>query len=271
MPEAAREPVPRTLLGTWTGTVDYSSDYDVAGDLIPAGSLVHTLTFTRSRWILHVTRVPDDGSPGHRWAESGTWQSKGGTVTRTWVEHDAHGRRIRSVAKTFYWGDDAGDVLFIHPWGSLQPVDGEIYERYSRVRDPLPSPPTGVWRGTGSREDEAGETWEQEYVVTINTDGMFLSVEQRAGHWRRELVAQWTADEGEYFLYLTEPTAFGERAGEDRMQLFPEIVDASVTARIAYAPTDRSPAEIVVSPYGNEPDGRRSCARTLRTTTATTG
>ena len=45
LPEAAQEPVSRTLLGTWTGTFGYSR-YDAAADVIRTGTLVHTLTFT---------------------------------------------------------------------------------------------------------------------------------------------------------------------------------------------------------------------------------
>ena len=53
-------------------------------------------------------------------------------------------------------------------------------------------------------QDEEGRTSDREYIVTINADGLFLSVEESPGYWKRELVAKWTADEEHYFLYLTE-------------------------------------------------------------------
>lgn len=241
LPPAAQESP--TLLGTWRATAN-----------VPAGSLVFTLTFTKSRWIQHVRLTPDDGTPDRRvadWTESGTWEVVAGTVTREWAEYDEQGRRVtRSVAKTYYWGDDAGGVLFVHSWDLLKP--GDVYQRYTRVRDPLPSPPSGVWRGSVSVDDGQGGIWDLEYTITINADGLFLSVEQRTGEWKRELIARWTDDEEEYFLYLTEPAAFQEFAGQEREPLFPQIINENITARIAYAPTDRSPAEIVVSPIWNE-------------------
>lgn len=252
LPQSAREPVPRTLLGTWTTTASYSRPND-AGEIVSAGTLVFTLTFTRSRWIQHATQVPDDGTAGRRWAESGTWEADDGTVTRTWAEFDEQGIRVvRRLVKSYYWDDAAGDVLFIHPWDLLEPAADDEYERFERVRDPLPSPPIGEWHGSVPVDDGEGGTWDREYVVTINADGLFFSVEQRPGQWKRELIAQWHNDVEEYFLYLTDPAAFTELAGQEREPLFPEIINEDVTARIAYAPTDRSPAEMVVSPIWDE-------------------
>ena len=255
LPQAAQEPVPRTLLGTWTGTVDYPEDYDAAGDLVPAGSLVHTLTFTRSRWIHHQAQVPDDGTVGHGRTDSGTWELAGDTVIRKWTDYDG---TVNRVAKTIHWIDEVGDALFMHPWD----LDFELrgyFVRYSRVQDPLPFPLTGTWTGAITGEHAAasspgaspvGDMSIPESTLNIDAGGsLSFRVQVQDRQVIFDLTAKWTADREHYFLILTEPVAFAESGG-DRIP-FPGIT-SDLTLRMAYAPTNNSPHEVVVSEVWSE-------------------
>ena len=86
---------------------------------------------------------------------------------------------------------------------------------------------------TGANDDGEVKT------ITINADGTFRYVETTPDNPDGYvLTAKWTLDVGNYFLNLTDPT---ETNGE--------IIMAD---RIAFAPTDKSPAEIAVSFYWSE-------------------
>lgn len=255
LPAVAQEPVPHSLLGTWTVTADYASYRDAAGDLVPAGSLVNTLTFTRSRWILHQAQVPADGSAGHGRTDSGTWEVAGDTVIRKRTEYDG---TVTRVAKTIHWIDGDGDVLFMHPWD----VDFEMrgyFVRLARVPDALPFPLTGTWTGVITGEQAAasspgaplgGDMSIPEFTLDIDAGGsLAFTVHVQDRQVIFDLTAKWTADREHFYLILTEPVAFAESGG-DRIP-FPGITSDS-TLRMAYAPTNKSPDEIVVSEVWSE-------------------
>ena len=242
LPEAAQEPVSRTLLGTWTGTFGYSR-YDATADVIRTGTLVHTLTFTRSRWIHHQAQVPDDGSMSSGRADSGTWEVAGNTVIRKWTGDDGAANR---VAKSYHWIDEVGDVLFMQPWELHFPELRGYFVRYTRVKDPLPVPLTGTW--TTSITDQFDGSIISEITLRIDADGS-LSFSAEADQLRFHLTAHWSADREHNFLILTEPTAFVETsAGRNPI---PGVNEDS-TLRIGYAPTNNSPDEIVISEFWSE-------------------
>ena len=252
LPEAAQEPVPRTLLGTWRATGGIAN---ADGETVRAGETIHTLTFTRSRWIHHQAHVPDDGTPSHGTTDSGTWEVAGDTVIRKKTSYDGTSTR---VAKTIHWIDEVGDVLFMHPWD----LDFELrgyFVRYSRVQDPLPFPLTGTWTGSITGEQAAssspgappvGDMSIPEFTLSIDAGGsLSFRVQVQDRQVTFDLTAKWTADREQYFLILTEPVAFAESGGERNP--FPGIAP-DLTLRMAYAPTNNSPDEIVISEVWSE-------------------
>lgn len=254
LPPTAQEPPQPELLGTWRATGGYYVA-NADGEPVRTGETIHTLTFTSSRWIHHQAQVPDDGTASHARTDSGTWEVAGDTVIRKRTDYDG---TVTSVAKTIHWIDEVGDVLFMHPWD----LDFELrgyFVRYSRVRDPLPFPLTGTWTGSITGEQAAasspgaplgGDVSVPEFTLSIDAGGsLSFRVQVQDRQVIFDLTAKWTADREHYFLILTEPVAFTESGG-DRIP-FPGITSDS-TLRMAYAPTNNAPDEIVVSEVWSE-------------------
>ena len=146
----------------------------------------------------------------------------------------------------------------MHPWD----LDFELrgyFVRYSRVQDPLPFPLTGTWTGAITGEHAAasspgaspvGDMSIPEFTLNIDAGGsLSFRVQVQDRQVIFDLTAKWTADREHYFLILTEPVAFAESGG-DRIP-FPGIT-SDLTLRMAYAPTNNSPHEIVVSEVWSE-------------------
>ena len=253
LPPVAQESPQPELLGTWRATGGY---YVANGDgeSVRAGETIHTLTFTRSRWIHHQAHVPDAGTPSHGRTDSGTWEVAGDTVIRR-TYYDG---TVAEVAKTLHWVDEVGDVLFMHPWD----LDFELrgyFVRYARVQDPLPFPLTGTWTGSITGEQAAasnsgappvGDMSIPKFTLSIDAGGsLSFRVQVQDRQVTVDLTAKWTADREHYFLILTEPVAFAESGGERNP--FPGIAP-DLTLRMAYAPTNNSPDEIVISEVWSE-------------------
>ncbi len=254
LPPVAQEPPQPELLGTWKATGGYYVA-NADGEPVRAGETIHTLTFTRSRWIHHQAHVPDDGTTSHGRTDSGTWEVAGDTVIRKRTYYDG---TLTRVAKTIHWIDEVGDVLFMHPWD----LDFELrgyFVRYSRVQDPLPFPLTGTWTGSIAGEQAApsspgappvGDMSIPEFTLSIDAGGsLSFRVQVQDRQVTFDLTAKWTADREHYFLILTEPVAFAESGGERHPS--PGIAP-DLTLRMAYAPTNNSPDEIVISEVWSE-------------------
>ena len=227
-----------SLRGTWRATYGW---YEDDGHV---GTFVDTLTFTKERYILYRAHYRDDGTFNHQWTHSGTWTPAGrNTVTRIYLhnhdDNDDTSEILTSISKNYGWGDDSRDLLLMHHW----PEDSERteYDAYRRVPNPLPSP-LGVWRGT---EDD-GHT---EFTMTVEADGTFR-FENEEAHGTETLTARWELDEDNYYLNLTDAvetrTPIGEPPGPS------EPRGPRGITRFAYAPTDRSPDEIVLSVHWEE-------------------
>ena len=232
---------PPTLFGTWQSTRTWEADGQVLG------TEVNTLTFTATRYISHYAEYLSDGTLDNWWENSGTWEldESQSTITRIW-EHDHDDDpdtlvRAERVSKDYVWADE---VLFIHHWGDEHPTSG--FDRYKSVPNPLPSPPVGVWRFA----DDEGD---QVYIITVNGDGTI-----RFDHPRPDRTFMITAnlehDQNNYFLVLTGASATNTPTGGS-----PEPVPnfrADSYPRVAYAPTDKSPDEMLVSYFWDEREGR---------------
>ena len=233
-----------TLLGTWSST--YYDWYGHAGDQV-VGTYVDTLTFTDSRYILHRSHYYFDGTFDSSWTDSGTWESDTtGTVTRIWEhDHDEDGETpnvLTRLPKEYVWADEARNALLMTHWPDDHVHTG--LDRYKRVvPDPLPTDTiVGVWRG--------GAEWDHgpvAFTMTVNGDGTFI-FETQDPNGTETTTAKWELDTGNYYLSLTDARQTWTPTGGS-----PEPSgDFRGADRLAFAPTDRSPAEIVVSVWWHE-------------------
>ena len=236
-----------SLRGTWM-----SDDFDWWEDDEPLGTFVDVVTFTKERFIMFRAHYRHDGTLVSSFAESGTWGASGNTVTRTWLEnHDDDDETpdiLRSISKYFVWADETRDLLLMHNWahGDEEPV-GRYLESYRRVSNPIPSP-IGVWRAT--------DEWDQGpvvFTITVSADGMF-DYQLDEVHGTENVIARWELDEDNYYLNISDAyttfTPIGGSPQRDREGF-------SGTGRFAYAPTDGSPDEMIVSFHWDEENEER--------------
>ncbi len=218
------------LRGTWRTTREW-----------PNGrSDTETVTFTKSRYIVHVARYLPDGKLDWQRAESGTWESTDTTVTKTWDhDHDNDGETPdveTTISKDYVWGDAARNELLMHQFLSGRP--DYAFERYERIPNPLQSPPIGRWQdGTY-------------FVMDLGADGSFRLEVDLEEEGTYVLLAKWELNEDEYFLNLT-----GSRATTTRPGGSPVLPDdfALGKNRFAFAPAD-VPTRMVVSAHWEEND-----------------
>lgn len=231
-----------TLMGTWRGTDDWWQFNERNDEWEVAGTVAVTLTFTESRWISIGNAVSFDGMDTGTWAASGTWNASESTVTRIWDDdHDGNEATPRvemSVTGDYYLVGDEGEVLFTTFFADEGDSTGE-FRRYERVAFALP-PASLVGAWTNTQTDDDGTI---EYkTITIDLDGEFqyreVGTRVDGESWEIVINAKWELDPENYFLNLIGPT---DAEGE------PEMVE-----RVAFAPTDESPAELAVSPHWNE-------------------
>ena len=163
-------PPPPTVLGTWKTT---SGWYGADGHV---GIRKHTLVFTPDRAIETVEHVcevavcPDDD---YTWTSSGTWETDGSTITRTWLEDD----QLVSVLKEFHFLADGDMMVMSPPWDNddldYGPMDND-FSRYARVASLDPAQLFGVWEVTRTWEDdeEGLITWTD--TIAVTPDGSFV-------------------------------------------------------------------------------------------------
>lgn len=144
MPQDQVEPPKQTLVGTWQRISHWEED---TGE---RRTTTTTLTFTKSLFIEIYSERDANGEVHDAWEHNGTWSVTGDTVTKTYYpwddEADSRAAETISVDKEYLWVDAARDVLLVHIWGSDDTENS--FERYTRVRDPLPSI-DGVWKDKG--------------------------------------------------------------------------------------------------------------------------
>ena len=227
-----------TLVGTWQFT---SPPWDDDG-MIVEDTL--TLTFTPERFIEFNVRRGTDGTIIDRWRETGTWTATQDTVTKTYYQwDDQNGRRFEepiSVDKHYAWGDEAREVLFVHPWGS---DDREHhFERGTRVNDPIPYPLTGAWTGS--------PYWDVDGKYWTFTFGDSFTEHYDDGEFIFTLTGKWRLDEENMFFFVTVESASLMIDG-----VADEDFDASRyeghELRYAYAPTGLANT-ILLAPFGGE-------------------
>ena len=225
-PEPDPEPPAPTLNGTWTATFDYDDE----GEAITA---VHTLTFTKSRAILHV--VESEGEDVREdYAESSGWTVSGDMVTRTWYEDG----ETRTVDKGFEFD---GTDLLVDPWDQEELAEaGDDRRRYTRVEDPLPASMIGSW--AGPRYEQVDGTWTvtETWRFILRADGTAtFEVEPAAGFGDPSLPPHCfhgtlTLNADELFAMFTDTSSNSRERGDVNDAVYEDKV-----FRNAYAPTNR--------------------------------
>ena len=226
-PEPDPEPPAGPILeGTWTATFDYDDE----GEVITA---VHTLTFTKSRAILH--QVESEGEDVREdFAESSGWTMSGDNmVTRTWYEEG----ETRTVDKGFAFD---GTDLLIDPWGQEEPAEaGDDRRRYTRVEDALPASMTGSWAGPRYEQVDGVWTFTETWRFILRADGTAtFEVEPTPDFVRPGLPpacvhATLTLDAAELFATFTNTSSNYRELGDVNVEVYADKV-----FRNAYAPTN---------------------------------
>ena len=231
-----------TLWGTWRTTEGWEHDGEIVG------TVVETLTFTASRFIMQRSHYRTDGSFDHSWPNSGTWAATDDTITRTWYhDHDDDEETpevLTSTDKAYAISDEARNTLFVHYWDTTDVLTDFV--RYDRVLNVSPDAVVGVWKDYDMEDDTVIRT----RTISVNADGTFSYLLDGVDGLF-EVTAQWQLDEAEYFLNLTDERATFAPTGEA-----PEHLDEFARAgRFAFAPTDEWPDRMVVSGFWHESEG----------------
>ena len=238
-PDPAPEPEPPkpTLIGTWQFV---SPEHDDDGTLVRTKTL--TLTFTSAaRFIEFYVVRRLDGSIEDRWRETGTWTTTQDTVTKTYYEWDEENdRRFEqptAVNKHYTWGDEAREVLFIHPWGSND--DERHYVRGTRVEDPIPYPLTGTWTGF--------PYWDVDRKPLTFTFGDAFTERYDDGEETFALAGEWRLDEDNLYFFVTVENASATIDGV-AVEDFDPTRFVGHELRYAFAPTGLANT-ILLSPF----------------------
>ncbi len=225
-----------TLWGSWRNTSRWHHDGEV-------GTIVKTLTFTKSRYILYESLNREDGSLYRRHWQNGAWTASDDTVTKTWYHYNEDGETsavLTSLEKDYVLSDE-GNTLFVPDWWDSAGVETR-FTRYERVHNVSPSSVVGVWQNSERSDD-------RDFALTVNADGtlLFDYSEPEGVH---TVTAKWQLDEDEYYLNLTDASATWTLTGG--------VPQPGTSApRFAFAPTDQWPDEMIVSFFQEDPTDYR--------------
>ena len=236
-----------SFVGTWRYETPRREMLVDGEDYVTVGAEVRTLTFTKSRWILHTITIPNDFAPPdldlHDDASSGEWGSvMDSTITKTlldWNDEEdrAHDEPTHVIRK---YHVASGGLVLMQPWHDDQPDDP--YVRVERVDDPE-ADLVGRWMQDFENEDEA---WNVD--MSLGADGSFRRVFTRARGpqelRRLEVTGTYELDMVEKFIHVTIAMTFGN--GEPwSAEEFP-FWGPGESLRFAYAPSN-NPNLIVMS------------------------
>ena len=232
-PAPTPTPTPTELLGgTWRSVSPWHDD-----DERLVGTLVQTVTFTKSRWIAqHDVYVYDNGTPQEPWpnSDSGAWEASADSIKLTWYNRDdQEDDALPDAPEQFYvnylWANDDRTQLLLQQWGGDE-VRHE-YFLYTKVVAPVSL--DGTWT-YGQPNDEFGGRLS---IWSTVVNGQSL-----------EWVAQYDPDEepGGFFATIT-----GTDMEEGFITMHPNDAPAGVVLRLAIAP-GYSADSILVSPFWDE-------------------
>ena len=220
------------LQGTWRTTEQWQTE---DGALTTE---VRLLTFTAGgRAIDAVTEY--DATSGERldeWATASGWKATDDTVTHHWVDDFEDPPELGAVDKSYYWGDEQHNILFMHTWWDRESSPPEdLFTRYERVPDALPDL-VGRWTSTPDPdgrissltvEADGSVVWEQPIQVREDDDDIWVDGTSR-------LTGTGSLDPDTYFLNLTGATQTIRTDGSVVSEI---ALGEDHVARIPVAPT----------------------------------
>ncbi|MDE0025443.1 MAG: Ig domain-containing protein, partial [Spirochaetaceae bacterium] len=234
--------------GTWRAHHEWWEDDDVVG------TYIDTLTFTKSRYILHRAHYRTEGMAfNHADVSAGTWEYTDTTLTRIWMHNDDDLDEtpdvLTRVPKKYLWNDDRTTLCVQHWLSDREEFASPQCDRHERVTR-VPSL-AGMWTGDNEFEnDDNGETVHQVFNLAFESDNSFrFGVEYTGGYEEVFSIAgTWASDPDRDFGFLvTVESVFKTVYGE------PEDLShwSGQVLRWSYAPTDNA-NKIQVSVYWNE-------------------
>ena len=230
-----------SFVGTWRYETPRSEMLVDGEDYEIVGTEIHTVTFTKSRWIEHRITIPNDLAPPdmdvNDHTDSGTWGSvTDSTITKTFLDwNDEEDRPEDEPTHVIRKYDISGDVVFMQPWHENEPTNR--YVIVERVENPVADL---VGRWVQISENENGP-WM--VAMTLGADGSFQRVytEERTALPPLDVTGTYELDPDEKYILVTITSTLGN--GE-------AITGASWAPgeklRFAYAPSN-NPNLIVLS------------------------
>ena len=249
-PDPVEPPLPPSVLGVWKTT---SGWYEEDGHV---GTRKHTLVFTPGRAIETVEHVcdvavcPEDDED---WTSSGTWETDGSTITRTWLDDE---QRV-SVLKEYHFLAEGNMMVMSPPWDNddldYGPMDDD-FRRYTRVASLDPAQLFGVWKDFRTREDDEEGLITWTFTITVTPDGSFVYANLRESSERSRVYTfsgTYTVDIENLFVLQTVTEVEWLEDGEP--DTLPPAFLAAIggTFRWGVAPTS-SPDRLAVSPMFQE-------------------
>ncbi len=152
---APEEPVPPkpTLLGTWERVHEWR---DGDGDLITTTTRLVFAENRKAFWHQLQFDLVGEGRH-HPHGNIADYIATEDTITKTFVhDEDDDGNWVSAIIDKPYYLTGSGNVLFVHHWDSDEKEDS--FERYTRVKDPVPSNPTLLG------------TWQRDHVYFVHDD-----------------------------------------------------------------------------------------------------
>ena len=192
-----------SFVGTWRYEAPRWEMLEDGEDYVMVGAAVRTLTFTESRWILHIVTIPNDLAPADLdladETRSGTWGSvTGSTITKTFLDWNDEEDRPNDDPTNMIlkYHIVSGDVVLMQHWHEYEP--DERYAKMERVKSPE-ADLVGRWVQEFENEDEA---WTRE--ITLGADGSFRRL--FTGHSppsRHDVTGTYELDSDEKFIFVT--------------------------------------------------------------------
>ena len=129
------------MTGAWQFTV--SDSYRDREGLEVAFTETATLTFTPSRWLVHIAWEDSTERSGD-YVNSGGWTVTGANTLDwgRWIWGE-EGREQESSSKEFYWGNEERTELFVNTWHA---VDTRYFQRWTSVTA-TSADVVGTWHG----------------------------------------------------------------------------------------------------------------------------
>ena len=210
------------------------------------GAHVGTLTFTKSRYILHNADVYDNGQVGHEWSTFGEWSASDTeeVIRMGWYDAspvvEGEDENLPGVLMRFsiqyFWSNDERTSIVLQDWNDANPKSE--YRNYAKVTDPINI--QGVW--------QSHDPDDENLTLTINGDSLLWQHHVRPGMSYDTRGRITGIDTEELFINV----ALLEENDDD------ELVETGEMTRFAYVPA-YNPDAVVLSPHWEEShqeDGR---------------